>query len=169
MWHGACSKYERADFRQEKNIVSANRISKISLLIISFALLGSGCATSGLEAVEKAPAEASAHYKAVDATKIKNLSQEILEKRQAILAANFRSLMTEARSAVDRRQHRVAYHKYRSVKSMLVSSISILNEVKGRQASLRDRVEMARQIDKVQRQVQEVSKMIGLLDFSGRS
>ncbi|HIA02896.1 MAG TPA: hypothetical protein EYN66_13475 [Myxococcales bacterium] len=138
------------------------------VLVVTF-LASAGCAATNAGVIEKAPQSFSVADISVDLVELREMSEELLRKRQRKLASVFSELLSEARYAVDRRQHRVAYLKYRSVRSMLNSSIVILTEVKRRKKSVLDRVKFARRIDKIQHQVSEVKKMIGLLHFSGRS
>jgi hypothetical protein len=141
----------------------------MSVILIGAFLTSAGCASINAGVMEKAPPAISATDNLLDTAELHEMSEELLKQRQRKLASVFSELLSEARYAVDRRQHRVAYLKYRSVKSMLDSSIVILTEVKRRKKKVVDRVEFARRIDKIQNQVSEVKKMIGLLHFSGRS
>lgn len=141
----------------------------LSVILVGTLLASAGCAATNTGVIEKAPPTISAADTAIDLSDLRSMSEERLRKRQHKLASVFNELLSEARYAVDRRQHRVAYLKYRSVKSMLDSSIVLLTEVKRRKKKVLDRVKFARRIDEIQNQVSEVKKMIGLLHFSGRS
>jgi len=141
----------------------------LSVILVGTFLASAGCAATNAGIIEKAPAAISIAGTTVDLAELQEMSEELLTKRHRKLASVFNELLSEARYAVDRRQHRVAYLKYRSVKNMLDSSIVILTEVKRRKKKVLDRVKFARRIDKIQNQMSEVKKMIGLLHFFGRS
>jgi hypothetical protein len=133
---------------------------------ISFVgMLATGCATSATTAAFTAMPEATSPGYSTT-SELHSLSDDLLNTRQAELSRFHGLLVSEARSAVERRQHRIAYLKYSDIKTVLGSAIHVLEEVKRRQPQLHERVRIARRIDKVRVQVFEVNKMLGLLRFS---
>lgn len=149
-------------------MTNCKQIFAPTIIVGVFALLA-GCATSGTQFVDSSNAVYNSDDVAGSVINVETMSSRLLVERQLELDAEFVELVSDARDAVERRQHGVAYIKYSDIKRVLNSSIAILSEVKRRQTKVSRRVETARKIDKVQERVGEVKKMLALLDFSGRS
>jgi hypothetical protein len=158
----------RMPFEEDLIMTNRKQIFAPTIIVGVFALCA-GCATSGTQFVDSRNAVYHSDDVAGSLINVEGMSSLLLQERQLELDAKFGELVSDARDAVERRQHRVAYIKYRDIKRVLNSSIAILLEVKRRQTKVPSRVEMARKIDKVQERVGEVKKMLALLDFSGRS
>jgi hypothetical protein len=155
-------------FEEDQIMTSSKQIITRTIIVGVFALFA-GCATSGTQFVVLSAVVDSGDDLAGNVIDIEGMTGHLLQERQLELDARFGELVSDARDAVERRQHRVAYLKYRDIKRVLDSSIAILSEVKRRETTVSSRVEMARKIDKVQERVGEVKRMLSLLDFSSRS
>ena len=78
-------------------------------------------------------------------------------------------LESEARNALDRNMHRIAYFKYRDVETLMTAAIDTLKETQIRERKLRERVRIGYRIDKIAGKRADLRKVIGLLWLHGRS
>ena len=132
----------------------------VTILVL---LLASGCAAE-LNQAPKAPPMAELSID-ID-IKLNTLSDGQLDERKRSLTDCRARIESEARSAVDRQLHRIAYVKYLDVQTVLAANIRLLEEVRRRESELEDRVRLGRIIDGVVADLAEVKRMIGLLRLS---